>query len=64
MFEQDVLEFKMNLLRAEIELNGMKAENDLCYMRQWEPKYVYNDFASLIEKYRIYDNALPTCRGE
>ena len=52
--EEEMLYFKMQLLQAEIEMQGMIAEN-------WreQGKYGKVDFDALIEKYRIYHNAFP-----
>jgi hypothetical protein len=62
MYESEILEFKMNMLRAEIEMEAMKAQNQ---RHNGEViKYGFDDFMALIEKYRIYDNALPSYRGE
>lgn len=57
--ELELLYFKMNMLQAEIEMNGMLAENKI---RESEGKSLaYNDdaFISLIDKYNIHHNAFP-----
>jgi hypothetical protein len=56
---KDLVYFQMELLQAEIEMNGMIAENK---QREHEGKslaYVEKDFINLIEKYGIHHNKFP-----
>ena len=62
-YDQDVLEFKMRLLQAEIAMNSMIAENKRREMLGESMAYGEKDFMNLIEEYVIYDNALPSYRG-
>ena len=62
-FEQDLADFKMRSLQAEIEMNSMISENKWLEQNGMNVKYRDDSFMNLIEKYRIYDNALPTYRG-
>ena len=57
--QQDLTYFKMNMLQAEIEMQGMIAENK-CQELKGEPLY-YNEksFKALIEKYNIHHNQFP-----
>jgi hypothetical protein len=59
----DLLYFKMNLLQAEIAMNGMIAENKQREALGQSMAYVENDFASLIGQYSIHHNAFPVRRG-
>jgi hypothetical protein len=56
---QNLVYFKMNLLQAEIEMQGMIAENKIQELKG-EPLY-YNEvsFKSLINKYDIHHNKFP-----
>jgi len=62
--EHQLLYFKIQLLQAEIEMNGMIAENKLAESMQEFPKFHYQDFVNLIEKYGIHHNQFPFYRGE
>jgi len=64
LHEQEVLYFKMNLLQAEIEMNGMIAENKMREIQGNSPAYIEGDFLHLIDKYNIYHNAFPFYKGE
>lgn len=46
----------MQLLRAEIEMNAMKAENKQREILGQSMAYTGDDFMSLIDKYEIYHN--------
>ena len=56
--EQELSDFKMRLLQAEIEMNGMVAENKVRESNGKVPAYWKDDFMELIEKYEIYHNDL------
>jgi len=62
-YEQDVLEFKMHLLQAEIAMNSMIAENKQREMLGESMAYGEKDFMDLIDRYGIYDNAFPVYKG-
>lgn len=61
--EQQVLEFKMRMLQAEIEMNAMIAENKQREILGHSLAYGENDFIALIEKHKIHDNAFPVYKG-
>lgn len=58
-YQQDLTYFKMNMLQAEIEMQGMIAENKT-QEQKGEPIF-YNEksFKALIEKHSIHHNAFP-----
>ena len=56
---QELLYFKMNLLQAEIEMNGMIAENKQREIEGKAMAYTEESFMFLIEKHRIHHNAFP-----
>jgi len=56
---KELLYFQMNMLQAEINMNGMIAENKQREIKGESPAYVEEDFKSLIEKHGIYHNAFP-----
>ena len=56
---EDLLYFKMNMLQAEIEMNGMIAENKTREINGESMAYNHKDFMDLIENYRIHHNAFP-----
>ena len=59
MNEHELLYFKMQLLQAEITMQGMIAENKQ-YELQGKPLlYTEKDFDSLIEKFGIHHNQFP-----
>lgn len=62
-YDQDVLEFKMHLLQAEIAMNSMIAENKRREISGEPIAYVEKDFMDLINRYGIYDNAFPAYKG-
>ena len=53
------LYFKMQMLQAEIEMNGMIAENKIREALRHPISYDYGSFKSLIEKHGIHHNAFP-----
>lgn len=59
----DLLYFKMQLLQAEIAMNGMIAENKQREMEGALMAYTEKDFLYLIEEYGICHNNFPF-RGE
>lgn len=56
---KNLLYFKMNMLQAEIEMNGMIAENKQREIEGKSMAYGDEQFVDLIEKYHIYHNAFP-----
>lgn len=61
--EYEILDFKTRLLCAEIALQGMIAANKDRENRGYNVIYAETDFVSLINKYGIGDNSIPTYRG-
>ena len=61
--DRDVIYFQMNMLQAEIEMNGMIAENKQREVLGNSMAYTHEDFMKLIEKYSIYHNAFPFYKG-
>lgn len=61
--EREMLYFQMELLQAEIEMQGMIAENKEREILKEEMKYREKDFMNLIEKHRIHHNAFPYYKG-
>jgi hypothetical protein len=57
--DKELLYFQMRMLQAEIEMNGMIAENKQRECLEQSMAYTEEDFARLIEKYQIYHNAFP-----
>jgi len=60
--DKDLLYFQMNMLQAEIEMNGMVAENKQREILGQSMAYAKKDFSDLIEKHSIYHNAFPLRR--
>lgn len=56
---KELVYFKMNLLQAEIEMNGMVAENKQREIEGKAMAYTEEDFMALIERHRIHHNAFP-----
>jgi len=56
---KELIYFQMQMLQAEIEMQGMMAENKRREMRGESHAYTQTDFDSLIEKHRIHHNAFP-----
>ena len=61
--DRDALYFKMQLLQAEIAMNGMIAENKQREMQGESMAYKEEDFMNLIEEYNIHHNAFPYYKG-
>lgn len=59
--QRELLYFKMQLLQAEIEMNGMIAENKQREIEGKSMAYTEEAFAALIERHKIYHNAFPFC---
>lgn len=59
MNEHNLIYFKMNLLQAEIEMNGMIAENKQREIANESMAYTHKDFVNLINRYGIHHNAFP-----
>lgn len=55
----DRLYFKMKMLQAEIEMQGMIAENQYRISNGESPAYGEDAFNSLIEKHGIHHNNFP-----
>jgi hypothetical protein len=62
--DRDLLYFQMNMLQAEIEMNGMIAENKQREVLGESMAYRDKDFIDLIERYNIHHNAFPFYKGE
>jgi hypothetical protein len=62
-YQFEILDFKMRMLQAEIEMQSMIAENR--YLEAVGAPAIYRGdaFAALIDKHRIHDNAIPCYRG-
>ena len=61
--DREMLYFKMQMLKAEIEMHGMIAENEERAFEEESPSYIKKDFDSLIDKYSIHENVFPTYKG-
>ena len=61
--EEDMLYFKMQLLQAEISMQGMIAENKQREVLGESMAYTEKDFNSLIDEYGIHHNKFPFYRG-
>lgn len=59
---QNLAYFKMNMLQAEIEMQGMIAENKIQELKGEGLFYNEKSFKALIEKHRIYHNAFPSLK--
>jgi len=57
--DRDILYFQMNMLQAEIEMNGMIAENKQKEILGEPMTYSYKNFMDLIDTYGIYHNVFP-----
>jgi len=64
MQDRELTYFKMNMLQAEIEMNGMIAENKFLTDNGSSIKYGYDQFVELIDKYHVYHNAFPFVENE
>ena len=56
--ERELLDFKMRLLQAEIDMQGMIAENKQRALQGENMAYRHDDFMSLIAEYGIGHNDL------
>jgi len=61
--EEDMLYFKMQLLQAEIAMQGMIAENKQREILGESMAYTEKDFDSLIDEYGIHHNKFPFYQG-
>lgn len=61
--DREILYFKMQLLQAEIVMNGMIAENKQREVQGDSMAYTEKDFIDLIEEHRIHHNAFPCYKG-
>lgn len=57
--EEELLYFKMQLLQAEIVMNGMIAENKQREILGHSMAYTDEDFVRLIDEYGIHHNKFP-----
>ena len=62
-YQIEILDFKMRILQAEIEMNAMIAENKQREILGHSMAYGEEQFIELIDKYRIHVNAIPSYRG-
>lgn len=62
--EEEMLYFKMQMLQAEIAMNGMIAENAKRESDGHAQAYSENDFRALVDTYGIHHNAFPYQKGE
>jgi len=58
-YQQELTYFRMNMLQAEIEMQGMIAENKQRELLGHDLTYSEKDFKDLIEKYNIHHNKFP-----
>jgi len=61
--QQDLTYFRMNMLQAEIEMQGMIAENKQRELRGESMAYTADAFINLIEKHNIHHNKFPFAKG-
>lgn len=61
--EHELLYFKMQLLQAEIEMQGMIAENQHRMICDNQISYGEKEFMGLIEKHGVHHNAFPFYKG-
>lgn len=59
LHQQELTYFKMNMLQAEIELQGMIAENKIQELKGDGLFYNEKSFKALVEKYDIHHNKFP-----
>ena len=62
-YAAELLYFRMNLLLAEITMQGMIAENKMREVRGESPAYSEQQFIELIDYWGIYHNAFPFRKG-
>ena len=60
---EELVDFQMRLLQAEIKMNGMVAENKQREILGKSMAYGEDAFASLIQEHAIGINDFPTYRG-
>jgi hypothetical protein len=60
--ENEMLYFRMNLLQAEIKMQGMIAENKQREIQGESLAYTNKSFVDLIEEHRIHHNKFPTLK--
>lgn len=63
MEDRDILYFKMQMLQAEIRMNGMIAENKRRESLGESLAYTEKDFVDLIEEFGIHHNQFPFYKG-
>ena len=56
---QNLVYFKMNMLQAEIKMQGMIAENKIKELNGHSLAYNEEAFTDLIEEYSIHHNQFP-----
>jgi len=56
---QNLVYFKMNMLQAEIKMQGMIAENKIKELNGRSLAYNGKAFTDLIEEYKIHHNQFP-----
>jgi hypothetical protein len=59
LYQQELMYFKMQMLQAEIEMQGMIAENKNRELRGDSPAYGEDHFQALVNKYGIHHNQFP-----
>jgi hypothetical protein len=59
LYQQELTYFRMNMLQAEIEMQGMIAENKQREHRGESMAYDEKAFIDLIEKHNIHHNQFP-----
>lgn len=63
-YEDEILYFKMQLLQAEIAMNGMIAENKHREMNGLSLAYTEDAFNHLVDEYGIHHNKFPYRNGQ
>lgn len=62
-YQFEILDIKMRMLQAEIEMQAMIAENKQREVLGQSMAYTEKSFMDLINQYSIHANAIPSCRG-
>ena len=62
-YQFEILDFKMRMLQAEIEMQSMMAENKQREILGQSMAYTEESFIALIDRYAIHTNAIPCYRG-
>ncbi len=62
-YQFEILDFKMRMLQAEIEMQAMIAENKQREALGQSMAYTEKSFMDLINRYSIHANAIPSYRG-